>query len=739
MITIERASIVVVHRSAAQGGSSMSSPRLAHRVATVLAAAALLVVLAAGAWAATARANRSPNGLALTPPMGYNDWSYYQCNVDESVMLAQARALVRTGLAARGYDTVTTDDCWMARTRNAHGQLRPNRARFPHGMADLGRRLHAMGLKFGIYEDAGTHTCGGFAGSWGHYRATAEQFARWGVDYVKLDGCNIPKVHGQTMAQTYDRAYARFSRALHATGRPIVFSASAPAYFQGTPQWHHVIRATSRIANLWREGLDIPLGPSQEGEQWHGIDTNFAYNVGLGRYAGPGHWNDPDMLLVGDPLLSTTEMQSQMTLWSEMAAPLIISTNLNRASPAALRILGDRRVIAVDQDRLGVQGHIVARGRGFDVLTKPLVAGARSVVLFNSGPTGVSLATSARAVGLPHAARYTAEDLVTGARVETSGVLSSGVASHGTEMWRVHAGAPAGLPSAASVSVHWPPAVTGTPEKVGVTVRDEGSAPIAAGGAVTLQAPPWLAVTAGSALLPEIAPGQQATVHFAALPGTLPAGRVASDLVATVSYRSGHGRATAVGQTGVVTSTPYPTLAAAFNDVGVSSESRPAAGNFDGYDDSFSAQALAAAGVRPGSTVRAGGAVFSWPAAPAGQPDNVQGSGATVQVTGSGSRLAFLGSAYGASRGTVTVTYTDGTTSTDTIGFPSWCCAAKHRFGALPAIVMNHYDFFTGPEDFGTHYDIYENAVPLEPGRTVERVRLPRNRAIHVFALAVVS
>ena len=336
-------------------------------------------------------------------------------------MLQQARALVRTGLAAKGYDTVTTDDCWMAKTRGANGLLRTDRARFPRGMAYLGRRLHAMGLKFGIYEDGGTHTCGGFAGSWGHYKSTAEQFARWGVDYVKLDGCNIPKVKGQTQEQTYEKAYLEFSRDLRATGRKIVFSASAPAYFQFTPQWHHVISATSRIANLWREGLDIPLGPSQEYEKWHGIDTNFNYNVGLGRYAGPGHWNDPDMLLVGDPHLTTTEMQSQMTLWSEMAAPLIISTDLDKASPAALRILGNRRVIAVDQDRLGVQGHIVARGRGFDVLTKPLAGGARSVVLFDSASAGSTLSTTARAAGLPHASRYSVTDLVTGQRVETTG------------------------------------------------------------------------------------------------------------------------------------------------------------------------------------------------------------------------------------------------------------------------------------------------------------------------------
>lgn len=713
----------------------MSSARFGHWLAAALAAAALIVVALPSAAGAASRGG-SYNGLALTPPMGYNDWSYYQCTENQQVMLQQARALVRTGLAAKGYDTVTTDDCWMAKTRGANGLLRTNRARFPRGMAYLGRRLHAMGLKFGIYEDGGTHTCGGFAGSWGHYKSTAEQFARWGVDYVKLDGCNIPRVKGQTQEQTYDKAYLEFSRDLRATGRKIVFSASAPAYFQFTPQWHHVINATSRIANLWREGLDIPLGPSQEYEKWHGIDTNFNYNVRLGRYAGPGHWNDPDMLLVGGSHLTATEMQSQMTLWSEMAAPLIISTDLDKASPAALRILGNRRVIAVDQDRLGVQGHIVARDRGFDVLAKPLAGGARSVVLFDPAQTGSTLSTTARAAGLPRAGRYSVTDLVTGRRVETSGSIASGVAGHGTTIDRVVTGAPAGLPSAAAVTVSWPHSAPGIPEEVTATVRDDGSAPIA-GGQVRLSAPSWLSVRLRSVALPRIAPGHSAVVRFPVVAGPPPAGRVASDLVAVASYRSGHGHASALGRVGEITTTPYPTLAAAFNDVGVSDQSDPAAGNFDGYDDSFSSQALAAAGVTPGSTVRAGGAVFTWPAVPAGDPDNVQGSGATIDVAGSGSRLAFLGAEYGSVRGKVVVTYTDGSSSTDRLGFPNWCCSSKHSDGATPAIVTDHYDFFTGPENFGTHYDIYYNSVPIDPGKTVASVRMPTNAPIHVFAMTL--
>ena len=489
----------------------------------------------------------SYNGLALTPPMGYNDWSYYGCSVDQGVILSQARALVRTGLSGLGYDTVTTDDCWTAATRAHSGRLRADPTRFPRGMAYIGRRLHAIGLKFGLYEDAGTQTCGGFAGSWGRYRQTAEQFARWGVDYVKLDGCHVPRVDGQSREQTYDQAYARFSRALLATGRPIVFSASAPADFRVTPQWHQVIAATSKIANLWRTGADIPHAQVGGAEEWNGIAFNFGYNVGLGRYAGPGHWNDPDMLLVGDPGLTPIEMQSQMTLWSEMAAPLIIGTDLTQASPAALRILANRRIIAVDQDRRGVQGHIVGSGSGYDVLTKPLSDGA-AVVLFDRAQTGRTVYTTAATAGLPHARSYALTDLVTGRRTQTAGTIASGVPGHGTVIERVRPGAGGGLPSAASVSIG---PVADTPdelEPVTVTVTDDGRAPIS-DGSLTLAVPAGWSVSPAARALPRIAAGGHVTVTFSVTPGSPPTGGEPPELDATAGYRSaGH----ATTQTGRV-------------------------------------------------------------------------------------------------------------------------------------------------------------------------------------------
>src|SRR5581483_10612677 len=186
--------------------------------------------------------------LAMTPPMGWNDWAHYQCDFTAQTILANARALVRTGLAARVYDTVTIDDCWMLASRDDRGDLQVDPRRFPEGMRPVATAIHALGLKFGIYEDAGYATCGRYAGSGAgknggepHFAADARLFASWGVDYLKLDGCNIQPAAGAAGNAAYRAAYQAESRALSQVGRPIVFSESAPAYFQGTPDWYDVL------------------------------------------------------------------------------------------------------------------------------------------------------------------------------------------------------------------------------------------------------------------------------------------------------------------------------------------------------------------------------------------------------------------------------------------------------------------------------------------------------------------
>jgi hypothetical protein len=393
-------------------------------------------------FAAPVAGNSGPawNGLALTPPMGYNNWSYYQCHINEDLILSQAKALVSSGLAKKGYDTITIDDCWMTKARNADGTLAADPQKFPHGMAWMGQQVHALGLKFGIYEDAGDKTCGGFAGSWNHFQQDADTFAKWKVDYIKLDGCNVPDVPGKTKEEAYRYAYKAFSDAILKTHRKMVYSESAPAYFQNTPDdWYRVLGWVAQYGNLWREGADIALGQYSGVRKWRSLNYNYSYNVGLWKYAGPGHWNDADFLLVGDSGLSDDEMQSQMSLWAIMAAPLISSTDLTKISPSALAILGNTDVISVDQDPAGVQGHIVQFGETYDVLAKPLANGDVAVVLYNKGDTPKKIKTTASLVGLKDTSSLKLKNLVSKATTTSKGDIQATVPSHASVIYRISA------------------------------------------------------------------------------------------------------------------------------------------------------------------------------------------------------------------------------------------------------------------------------------------------------------
>lgn len=394
------------------------------------------------AMAAPVAGNTAPawNGLAPTPPMGYNNWSYYQCNINEGLILAQAKALISSGLAKKGYDTITIDDCWMAKKRNSDGELAGDPQKFPHGMAWMGQQVHALGLKFGIYEDAGDKTCAGFPGSWNFFQKDADTFAKWKVDYIKLDGCNVPTVPGKTSEETYRYAYKAFSDAILHTHRKMVYSESAPAYFQNTPDdWYLVLGWVADYGNLWREGDDIALGQYSGPRKWKSLNYNYSYNVGLWKYAGPGHWNDPDFLLVGDSGLSVDEMQSQMSLWAIMAAPLISSTDLTKISPAALAILSNADVIAVDQDSAGVQGHIVQFGETYDVLAKPLSNGDVAVVLYNKGDAPKKISTTASLVGLKNASSLKVRNLVSKSTTTSNGKIDATVPPHGSVIYRISA------------------------------------------------------------------------------------------------------------------------------------------------------------------------------------------------------------------------------------------------------------------------------------------------------------
>lgn len=313
-------------------------------------------------------------------------------------------------LAAKGHNTVTVDNCWMTRNRDANGNLVTDTNRFPRGMKWLADYVHSKGLKFGIYEDAGTLTCAGLAGSWGHFQQDANLFAAFGADYLKLDGCN--------------------------TGRDIVFSESAPAYFQGSSDWYTVLGWVAQYGQLWREGTDIATHNNTN--KWNSVMGNYGYNVPLSRYAGPNHWNDPDFLITGDGL-TDDEARSQMALWSMMAAPLILSTDVAALSSTSVAIAGNIDVIAVDQDPLGIQGSRVASNGTVDMLAKPLSGGARAVAMLNRSGTTTTATTSAAAIGYLGGAgcTFTLKNLWTGATSSTTGPISASVPPHGTAIFRI--------------------------------------------------------------------------------------------------------------------------------------------------------------------------------------------------------------------------------------------------------------------------------------------------------------
>jgi alpha-galactosidase len=369
------------------------------------------------AWAAPARA--VDDGLARTPPMGFNNWNATGCGRDFDHDLVQdtAQYLVRSGLAAAGYRYVNLDDCWALPARDARGRLVPDPRRFPHGIKALADYVHARGLKLGIYTSAGTKTCSarGFPGGLGHEASDARQFAAWGVDYLKYDNC-----HNQGVAAV--RRYTAMRDALAATGRPIVFSIC---------EWGRSRPWTwaQDVGHLWRTTGDIE-------DRYPSLLGIVRRNMALAGAAGPGHWNDPDMLEVGNGGMTGTEYRSQFSLWAVMAAPLLIGSDLRRATPETLKILGNRDVIAVDQDVLGLQARVVRSG-GLDVLVKPLANGDRAVALFNEGARPARIATSAAEAGLAWSHRYRVRDLWTGRTSETTGALSALVPAHGTVLLRV--------------------------------------------------------------------------------------------------------------------------------------------------------------------------------------------------------------------------------------------------------------------------------------------------------------
>lgn len=604
------------------------------------------------------------DGLALTPPMGWNSWNKFGSNITEQLVREIADAMVESGMKDAGYEYVVIDDFWMAPERDAEGNLQPNPKTFPSGIKALADYVHGKGLKLGIYSSNGLRTCGGLPASLGYEEQDARKFAEWGVDYLKYDFCysevatseidritvngvtyeaegadigggatierfvrasggkyvgnigggvysgrieftnvEVPadgeyqltlfyvhrtapgnpravflqvnedepqrlrlinysfktdainsltvtvRLHaGMNRLALYNNLatreitiqnYSRMRDALLATGRPIVFSIC---------EWgtHAPWEWGAEVGHLWRTTGDIT-------DSWGSVMSILDRQVGLSRYAGPGHWNDPDMLEVGNGDMSDTEYRAHFSLWALLNAPLMAGNDLRNMTKATREILTNKEVIAVNQDPAGIQGDKIRDDGDQEVWAKPLATGDRAVVLLNRGESAAEMVVDAGELGLPDAEAYVVRDLWARQDSVTTGPIRAFVPRHGVAMFRVRPGTAGEAPPRVSVSLkaeESPYILSGESKHLSATLVNDG--PLAIEEIQMELAVPvgWSAVPVGAdtpaepagpvslVMLPTLAAGQMLTVGWVVTgPADLPRGTV--ELPLSLTYRYG--------------------------------------------------------------------------------------------------------------------------------------------------------------------------------------------------------
>lgn len=330
------------------------------------------------------------SGLAMTPPMGWNSWNTFTTHVTEKLVMDMADAMVASGMKDAGYVYLVLDDGWMAKERDADGNLVPDPEKFPHGIKVVADYIHSKGLKFGLYNDAGTATCAGYPGTRGYEYQDARNYAAWGVDYLKFDWCNTNLINPI-------EAYTTMSKALKTAGHPIVFSLCE----WGTSKpWTWA----EPVGELWRTTGDITACfdciVDHHGYADWGVMRIVDKQIGLAGYAGPGHWNDPDMLEVGNGM-KPSEDKAHFSLWCMLAAPLIAGNDLRKMTPQTTAILTNKDVIAIDQDPVGVEGTRYADRDSLETWVKPLQGGDWAVCFLNrsSTPKQLSFDWKTEAIG----------------------------------------------------------------------------------------------------------------------------------------------------------------------------------------------------------------------------------------------------------------------------------------------------------------------------------------------------
>jgi alpha-galactosidase len=360
------------------------------------------------------------NGMAKTPPMGWNSWNKFRNQVSDQMVREMADAIVKSGMRDAGYVNVNIDDTWQGH-RDANGNIATNN-KFPD-MKALADYVHGKGLKLGIYSSPGPRTCAGYEGSYQHEEQDAKTYAAWGIDYLKYDWCSASQVYDNTQA-TMAAAYAKMGNALANSGRTIVYSLCQYGNLD-VGEWGEKIGG-----NLWRTTGDIS-------DRWQSMDNiGFKLQPGREKYAGIGHWNDPDMLEIGNGGMTDTEYQTHMSLWCLLAAPLLAGNDIRDMKPSVADILMNKEAIAVDQDKLGKQGVRVSQDGSVEVWSKPLADGGHAVGLFNRGDAAAKVTAKWSDLGLKGS--HKARDLWKHSDLgKVAGDYTAEVPSHGVVMIRI--------------------------------------------------------------------------------------------------------------------------------------------------------------------------------------------------------------------------------------------------------------------------------------------------------------
>jgi alpha-galactosidase len=313
------------------------------------------------------------NGLAKTPPMGWNSWNKFSSKVDDASVRGMADAIVTSGMRDAGYIYINIDDTWEGAERDAKGNIQAN-SKFPD-MKALADYVHSKGLKLGIYSSPGPNTCAGYEGTYGHEEQDAKTYAAWGIDYLKYDWCGARNIYTDEEMQA---VYQKMGDALHATGRPIIYSlcqyGRADVWKWGPEVGGNLWRTTDDIRDTWDSMTKIGFGQDE-----------------LSPWAAPGHWNDPDMLEIGNGGMSEAEYRTHMSLWSMLAAPLIAGNDIRSMTPAIKEILANKEVIAIDQDKDGHQAKRLSKEGDTEIWTRPLAGGAQAVAFFNRSATPATM------------------------------------------------------------------------------------------------------------------------------------------------------------------------------------------------------------------------------------------------------------------------------------------------------------------------------------------------------------